>query len=120
MKKTIPALFILVLTLSCKFKKPEESYQVLVDNDKVKVTEYTGDPTGAVCGSGLHQHGPHLTILLTDGTVMETKDGKVQKREVYKGLCYWSNGGTHTAVNIGKSTIKSIIVEVKEPNVTQH
>src|SRR5579875_3215597 len=105
MKKLLVALVVVISIGACKFKAPEESSEVLIDNDKVRVTEYTGDPKGAVCGSGLHKHGPHVTILLTDAEVLDTKDGKAQKKKLYKGLVFWSEGGTHTAINIGKSTV---------------
>src|SRR5882757_7316665 len=40
--------------------------KVLIDNDKIKVTEYTSQPGQEVCGQGQHTHADHTTILLTD------------------------------------------------------
>ena len=118
MKRSAFLLFFSFILLSnaCKNKSGQTLSKVTVDNDKVRVTEYEGDPTGDVCGHGIHKHGPHLTILLTDGVLMETKDGKATKAHVYKGLSFWSNGETHSVVNMGGSPIKSIIVEVKNQN----
>ena len=119
MKKCIITLFsICCVAGSCKNKFHSAEPRITVDNDKVRVTEYEGDPTGDVCGHGIHKHGPHLTVLLTDGDLVETKDGKSTKMHVYKGISFWSNGETHSVVNVGSSPFKSIIVEVKNHSLT--
>ena len=42
-----------------------DTIKVILENDKLKVTEYTTTPGKDVCGKGNHTHGPHLSILLT-------------------------------------------------------
>jgi hypothetical protein len=104
----------LVMIASCNTKQPEpQQPKITVDNDKVKVTEFTGIPNGDVCGVGVHSHGPHLTILLSDGKVEVTRNGKKEQQEVFKGLSFWSEAETHSVINIGNNVVQSMIVEVK-------
>ena len=48
---------------------------VVVDNSKIKVTEFLSQPGQDVCGKGVHSHPDQLTVLLTDATVTITKAG---------------------------------------------
>ncbi len=107
--------YIALTTLvSCGPKKTEPTApKVTVDNNKVKVTEFTGLPGGDICGVGVHSHEPHLTILLSDGKVEVTRNGKKEVQDVFKGLSFWSEAETHSVVNVGKDPVISMIVEVK-------
>ncbi len=53
------------------------SYRVRLDNDKVRVLEFTGRPGMGVCGAGVHSHPAHLTVLLTPAHVRVRVGGKV-------------------------------------------
>ena len=56
-----------------------DTIKVILENDKLKVTEYVSNPGKDICGKGKHTHAPHLSILLTDATVTVTPlDGKAQ------------------------------------------
>ena len=64
-----------------------DTIKTILENDKVKVTEYISTPGKDVCGKGMHTHAPHLSILLTDAKVtVTTPDGKTQIFDVKAGL----------------------------------
>src|SRR5688500_8270945 len=44
------------------------AYRVALENDKVRVLEFTGRPGMGICGEGMHSHPAHLTIVLSDWT----------------------------------------------------
>jgi hypothetical protein len=91
-----------------------DTIRVILENDKVKVTEYVSNPGKDVCGKGKHTHGPHLSILLTDAKVtVTTADGKTQMVNVKAGTTFWSEAETHIAINSGNKVAKAYIVEVK-------
>ena len=91
-----------------------DTIKVILENDKVKVTDYVSNPGKDVCGKGKHTHGPHLSILLTDAKVTVTKaDGKTQMVNVKAGTTFWSEAETHIAINSGSRLAKAYIVEVK-------
>lgn len=114
-------LFVAVCLLGFSFNSKSQTInltgdtiQLLLENDKMKVTEYVSNPGKAVCGLGKHDHNPHLTILLTDATViLTTEDGKSQDIEAKAGATFWSNKETHAAINSGDKVIKAILVEPK-------
>lgn len=91
-----------------------DTIRVILENNKVKVTEYVSNPGKDVCGKGKHTHGPHLSILLTDAIVtVTTADGKTQMVNVKTGTTFWSEAETHIAINSGSKIAKAYIVEVK-------
>jgi len=91
-----------------------DTIKVILENEKVKVTEYVSNPGKDVCGTGKHTHGPHLSILLTDAKVtVTTADGKTQMINVNAGTTFWSEAETHIAINSGSKVAKAYIVEVK-------
>jgi len=46
-----------------------DAEKIILDNSKMKVTEFVSIPGGNVCGKNSHTHGPHLTVILTDAEV---------------------------------------------------
>jgi hypothetical protein len=91
-----------------------DTIRVILENDKLKVTEYVSNPGKDICGKGKHTHGPHLSILLTDAKVaVTTADGKTQMVDVKAGTTFWSEAETHIAINSGNNVAKAYIVEVK-------
>jgi hypothetical protein len=88
--------------------------KVIIDNPKLKVTEYNASPGEDVCGIGKHSHGPHLTILLTDAEVqVTTADGKKINQKAPAGTTFWSESETHSVINVGKEKLRFQIVETK-------
>ena len=91
-----------------------DAIKVILENDKLKVTEYASTPGKDVCGKGKHSHPPHLSIFLTDALVrLTTPDGKVQDFDVKSGSTFWSEAETHMAINNGKKPAKVYLVEMK-------
>ncbi len=91
-----------------------DTIKVILENDKLKVTEYTSTPGKDVCGKGKHTHAPHLSILLTDAKVtVTTTDGKTQIFDLKAGSTFWSEAETHIAINSGSKMAKAYLVELK-------
>lgn len=91
-----------------------DTIKVILENDKVKVTEYVSNPGKDICGKGKHTHAPHLSILLTDANVtVTTPDGNTQIFDLKAGAAFWSEAETHIAINSGSKIAKAYIVEVK-------
>lgn len=91
------------------------AFKVVLENEHVRVLEYNSRPGMAVCGSGMHSHPPHLTVVLTAGRVrIRTPDGKsMTTDETPPGLVFWSNAETHEVENVSGRDMRSLIVELK-------
>ena len=115
-------LFLLAASLFCLafYGKSQQNIpvsdiiKVILENDKLKVTEYVSNPGKDICGKGEHTHAPHLSILLTDAKVtVTTPDGKTQIFDLKAGAAFWSEAETHIAINSGSKMAKAYLVEVK-------
>ena len=96
-------------------KVQPSSYRVVLENDSVRVLEFTGRPGMGVCGSGLHSHPAHLTVLLSPAKVRVTENGKTFIAENKAGDVFWSGPVTHETENIGGAVVRSLIIEIKKP-----
>jgi beta-alanine degradation protein BauB len=96
-------------------KVQAQSYRVAFENDKLRVLEYNSRPGMGVCGSGMHSHPAHLTVLLSSGSVrIRTPDGRViEKDNIPLGEVFWSEPETHVTENISGNNIRSLILELK-------
>ena len=95
-------------------KAPLQSERVLLENDKVRVLEYVSKPSGGVCGVNRHSHPAHVTIILEGARDrMTLEGGKPEVADLKVGDVFWSEGETHTDVNIGETDSRLIVVEVK-------
>ena len=113
----IYALLILTVGIPILKLHAQES-KVILENDKVRVTEYTAKPHEGVCGVGMHSHPAHLTVILQSARVRVTfPDGKTVEREPRKDLVFWSEAGTHSVENIDTVVRHALIIDVKEPAV---
>ena len=91
-----------------------EKERIVLENARVRVLEYTSKPNGDVCGVGIHSHPAHLTIVLSPARDRATTvGGKPEVADMKVGDVYWSDGETHTDVNIGKTSSRVIVVELK-------
>ena len=88
--------------------------KVILENDKVRVIAHQARPRMGVCGTGLHSHPPHLTIVLTDTKAKVTLAGKepfiVENKA---GDVFWDPGGPHAVENLGSKESKVYLVEIK-------
>jgi hypothetical protein len=92
------------------------AYRVALENDKVRVLEFTGRPGMGICGEGMHSHPAHLTIVLNDWTGKASVPGGEPKNRARKaGDVFWSEAETHKVENTGKTTSRVLIVELKTP-----
>jgi hypothetical protein len=92
-----------------------ESFRVALENDRLRVLEYVSRPGMGICGSGLHSHPPHLTVVLTDGRLRETmEDGKSQLIEQKNGLVFWSGAVTHVTENLSGREQRALLIELKD------
>lgn len=111
----IPIVFLCSMHIgSCQ--RIDDSYEkVVLENDKLKVIEYFSNPEGDVCGLGMHDHAPHLTVALTDAKVqLMMENGESQEVEVPSGASFWSEAETHSVINTGTKPTKFILVFLKK------
>jgi len=93
-----------------------KAYRVALDNDKLRVLEFTGRPGMGICGEGMHSHPAHLTVVLSDWQGRaSTPDGPTVNRERKLGDVFWSEAETHKVENTGKGVSRVLIVELKTP-----
>jgi hypothetical protein len=101
--------------LLCCGAARSQQIKVLLDNDKVRVTEYTAKPHEGVCGAGMHSHPEHLTVILQGAKVkVTTPDGKSVERQPGNNYVFWSDSSTHSVENVDTTIRKSLIIELKE------
>jgi beta-alanine degradation protein BauB len=92
-----------------------KAYRVALENDKLRVLEFTGRPGMGICGQGMHSHPPHLTVVLTDWQGRASIPGGPERERSRKaGDVFWSEAETHMVENIGKTTSRVLIIELKE------
>lgn len=92
------------------------SYRTALDNDVVRVLDYTSRPGAGMCGVGKHSHPAHLVVALTDAKVRVTlPDGRKVVVENKAGDVFWAEAETHTTENVGGAAARALIVEVKAP-----
>ena len=88
--------------------------KVVFENDKVRVISHLARPRAGVCGTGLHSHPPHLTVILTDVRAKVTLQGKDPFIDEQKaGATFWDPGGAHVVENLGSRDSKVYLVELK-------
>ena len=92
-----------------------QSYRVAFENDKLRVLEYNSRPGMGVCGSGMHSHPAHLTVLLSSGSVrIRTPNGRIIVQDnIPLGQVFWSEAETHDVENVSGNNIRSLILEFK-------
>ena len=97
-------------------KAMPKSFRVVLENDKVRVLEFTGRPGMGICGEGVHSHPAHLTVVLNNWHLRATlADGTVRERERSFGEVFWSEAETHKVENTGKNITRALIIELKTP-----
>ena|SRR5690554_6151600 len=90
------------------------SGSLMLDNEKVEVIKYVGTPQGDVCGVGQHHHQAHLTVALTDATVLLVENGKEQLAEIPAGAALWFGAGTHAVINRGQADTEFLLIYLKD------
>ncbi|HJZ69680.1 MAG TPA: hypothetical protein VKF81_16260 [Blastocatellia bacterium] len=100
--------------LSAASAAEKNSSKVVLENDKVRVKEAIMVPGDKKPGMHTHEY-PHVGVTIDGGTLQfNYPDGKTETAELTRGrVGYRDANVTHEAVNIGKSTVRVIEVEIK-------
>ena len=89
--------------------------KVLLDNDQVRVLQVEFAP-GDV--APLHQHPNHVIFALNDGKLEITDKGKpASVLDIKPGDTMYLPAVTHMAKNIGTTTVKLVVTELKPPKM---
>ncbi len=90
---------------------PNVYKKVLLDNDKVRVMEVVFAPGTT---AAWHSHPNHTAYALTSGKIQITDKGKPATTiDIKMGTALYLPAVTHMAKNIGSTTVKLIITEIK-------
>jgi len=84
---------------------------VKVDNDRVRVMEATLEP-GAK--EQMHSHPAYVIYVVAGGKVRNhSADGTINEVDYQPGNTYYREPLTHWAENIGTTTVRLVLVELK-------
>jgi quercetin dioxygenase-like cupin family protein len=90
---------------------PNVSQKIILDNEKVRVIEVEFAP-GAT--TDWHSHPNHVVYVLADGKMEITDKGKTPVVMDFKaGSALYLPAVTHIAKNIGTTTVKLVVTELK-------
>jgi quercetin dioxygenase-like cupin family protein len=85
--------------------------KVLLENDKVRVMEVEFKPGTT---AAWHSHPNHTIYALTSGKIEITEKGKsASSMDIKAGTALYMPAVTHMAKNVGTTTIKLIVTEMK-------
>jgi len=92
---------------------PNVYKKVLLENDKVRVLEVEFAPGDS---TAWHHHPNHVAYALTDGKLEITDKGKKPMvAELKAGQAMYLPAVTHKAKNVGTTTLKIVVTEIKAP-----
>ena len=87
-------------------------YKCTLENERIRACEVTFAKGAKTV---MHTHPDHFAYVVSGGTLRLTAgDGTTQDIEAKTGQMFWLPAQSHAAVNIGETTAKFIIVELKE------
>lgn len=93
-------------------KVAPDHYKCIFENDSVRVCEVTMKPGEKIA---THSHPDHFLYVQEAGKMKVTKaDGKSKEVEMKVGEVLWTPAETHSAENTGATTIKGLVIELKE------
>ena len=101
-------------TIAQNFCKTDPGFhKILVDNDVLTATEVTFEPGKK---TNVHTHSAALVYALTGGTLLvKFEDGKTETIELKAGdSAYQEPERPHMTENIGKTTMKVLLIELKD------
>jgi quercetin dioxygenase-like cupin family protein len=103
--------FAVVAIAQDAVKVSPDAFTVKTDNAKVRILEYHSKPGQK---EGMHSHPANIVYVVAGGKIRYTSpDGKTQDVEMKTGDTMYREPTTHSVENIGKTNVKSILVELK-------
>jgi hypothetical protein len=94
-------------------KLSPQYYKVLLDNDQVRVLEYRLKPGEKEV---MHSHPAGVVYGFNDAKTKSTlPGGKITESTGKSGDVFWRSPITHALENIGKTEVRSLAVELKNP-----
>ena len=88
-----------------------EVYNVLFENDRVRVLEVRAEPG---TGTPMHSHPDSVMHAVEDAhIVVASPDGDEQRFDVPSGATFWNGATTHAVRNVGEEAVHFIRVELK-------
>lgn len=86
-------------------------YKVLFENNQVRVLEFVIKAGSKI---GMHSHPDHFGYVVNGGQLKISKpDGSAAVADLKTGTVLWIGAETHQGENVGKTTIKLIVNELK-------
>jgi beta-alanine degradation protein BauB len=87
-------------------------YKKIFENERVRMLEVTFAPGDSI---GMHSHPDHAVYTIIGGKLrVTTSDGKTQVADLKAGDPIWFPAIIHAAKNIGATSLKLLVVELKE------
>jgi quercetin dioxygenase-like cupin family protein len=121
MRRILTAIAIVLVTLMFTvgtavaqdpIKVGPNIYKKLFENDRVRMLEVTFAPGDSIA---MHSHPDHAVYTVTGGTLrVTTSDGKTMVADLKAGDPIWFPAVMHAAKNIGTTSLKLVVVELKE------
>ncbi len=92
-------------------------YNVLLENDQVRVLEFRAAPGEK---EAMHSH-PGMVVYFLAGTKMRftTPDGKSEERESKADTAIWGEPITHSDENLGPGEARVLLIELKGKTVVK-
>jgi len=95
------------------------AFRVVLENDKVRVLEFTSRPGMGICGEGMHSHPARLNVALNGWKSLVCRPGGASRENERKdGEVFWRDAETHKVENVGKTNSRVLMGEVKTPDKT--
>jgi hypothetical protein len=89
-----------------------KKYRTIFENDRVRVLEYADEPGDT---TDAHQHPDSVMVTLSSFKRRIFVDGHAEDVELGPGQIRWLDAQEHHDENIGDTSTRSIMVELKEP-----
>ncbi len=88
-------------------------YKSIFENEHVRVCEIHFKPGDKI---GMHSHPDHLVYIVEPGKLkFGYPDGKTKDIEGKVGEVLWIKAESHQAENVGKTAVRAIVVELRDP-----
>ncbi len=88
-------------------------YKLVFENERVRIMEVSFKPGEKIAQ---HSHPDHFGYILEAGKLKISKpDGTSSELDGKVGDVVWIPTETHSGENIGKTTVRVLVVELKEP-----